>query len=257
MDLTVKDLCVSIGKKQIVDKISLKVDKNSFVALLGPNGSGKSTLLRSIYRTLKPDSGIILLDGSEAKQLSNKKIAENMAVVGQFNNINFDFTVREVVMMGRTPHLKMLQPERSVDYEIVEEALQKVGMYDFVERSFSSLSGGEKQRIILARAIAQKPKLLILDEPTNHLDVHYQLQILSIVKKLGINILVALHDLSLASQFSDYIYILKDGIVHCEGVPSEVITKDMIRQVYEIDCEIYQTKQNQGILIHYYSPEMM
>lgn len=256
MDLTVNDLCVSIGKKQIVDKISLKVENNSFVALLGPNGSGKSTLLRSIYRTLKPDSGVILLDGREAAQIPHKKIAENMAVVGQFNNINFDFTVREIVMMGRTPHLKMLQPERSLDYEIVDEALQKVGMYEFAERGFSSLSGGEKQRIILARAIAQQPKLIILDEPTNHLDVRYQLQILSIVKKMGINILVALHDLSLASQFSDYIYMLKDGLVYCEGVPGEVITKDTIRQVYEIDCEIYEAKQTKGILIHYYSPEM-
>lgn len=254
MDLTVKDLCVNLGEKEIVKKVSLETSGNSFVALLGPNGSGKSTLLRSIYRVLKPSGGIILFDGKDSEELSNKKLAKDMAVVSQFNNLNFDFTVREIVMMGRTPHLNMFQTESSKDYEIVNTALEKVGMKHYGNRSYASLSGGEKQRIMLARAIAQEPKLLILDEPTNHLDVRYQLQILSIVKDLGINVLAALHDLTLASQFCDYLYLLKDGEIDSQGNPEVVLTKEAIKRVYDIDCEILKAPNTNGLLISYYPP---
>lgn len=254
MNLTVKDLCVNLGEKEIVKKVSLETSNNSFVALLGPNGSGKSTLLRSIYRVLKPSGGIILFDGKDSTQLSNKKLAKEMAVVAQFNNLNFDFTVSEIVMMGRTPHLNMLQSESSKDYDIVISALEKVGMRQYKDRSYASLSGGEKQRIMLARAIAQEPKLLILDEPTNHLDVRYQLQILSIVKNLGINVLAALHDLTLASQFCDYLYLLKDGEIDSQGMPEEVLTKETIKRVYEIDCDIQKAPNDNGLLISYHPP---
>lgn len=255
MDLTVKDLSVKYGEKEIVKKVSLNTTDNSFVSLLGPNGSGKSTLLRSIYRVLKPSGGIILFNGKDSEDISNRKLAKEMAVVAQINNLNFDFSVREIVMMGRTPHLNMLQTEGTRDYEIVNSALEDVGMKDYANRSYTSLSGGEKQRIVLARAIAQEPKLLILDEPTNHLDVKFQLQILSIVKKLGVNVLAALHDLTLASQFSDYIYMLKDGEIDSQGKPGEVLTKENIRRVYDIDCEIVQAPNSNGLLISYYPPE--
>lgn len=207
MDLTVKDLNVNLNKKEIIKNVSLKISDNFFVALLGSNGSGKSTLLRSIYRVLKPSGGTILFDGKVSKEISNKKLAKKMSVLSQMNNLNFDFTVKEIVMMGRSPHLNILETEKIKDYEIASLSLENVGMKDYENRSYTSLSGGEKQRIMLARAIAQEPKLLILDEPTNHLDIRFQLQILSIVKKLGINVLAALHDLTLASQFCDYIYI--------------------------------------------------
>ncbi|WP_331666030.1 ABC transporter ATP-binding protein [Anaerosporobacter sp.] len=256
MDLSVKDLSVNLGEKEIVKKVSLMTNDNSFVALLGPNGSGKSTLLRSIYRVLKPSGGIILIDGKDSTQITNKKLAKEMAVVAQFNNMNFDFTVREIVMMGRTPHLNMLQAESTKDYEIVDSALEKVGMKQYGNRSYASLSGGEKQRIMLARAIAQEPKLLILDEPTNHLDVRYQLQILSIVKDLGINVLAALHDLTLASQFCDYLYLLKDGEIDSQGKPEDVLTKETIKRVYEIDCEIIKAPNTDGVLISYYPPKV-
>lgn len=256
MDLTVNDLSVTLGEKEIVKKVSLKTSDNSFVALLGPNGSGKSTLLRSIYRVLKPSGGIILFDGKDSMELSGKKLAKEMAVVSQFSNMNFDFTIREIVMMGRTPHLNMFQTESSKDYEIVNLALEKVGMKHYGNRSYTSLSGGEKQRIMLARAIAQEPKLLILDEPTNHLDVRYQLQILSIVKDLGINVLAALHDLTLASQFCDYLYLLKDGEIDSEGKPGEVLTKETIKRVYDIDCEILNAPNTNGLLISYYPPKI-
>lgn len=252
MDLAVNKLCVALGEKEIVKNVSLKTSENSFVALLGPNGSGKSTLLRSIYRVLKPSEGIILFDGKDSMNISNKKLAKDLAVVSQFNHLNFDFTVREIVMMGRTPHLTMFQTESSQDHEIVDSALDNVGMKEYGDRSYASLSGGEKQRIMLARAIAQEPKLLILDEPTNHLDVRYQLQILSIVKGLGVNVLAALHDLTLASQFCDYIYLLKDGEIDSHGKPEEVLTKETIKRVYHIDCEILKAPNTNGVLISYY-----
>lgn len=251
MDLIVKDLDVSIGSKDIVKQVSLAVKDNSFVALLGPNGSGKSTLLRGIYRVLKPSGGVVLLDGKESSTLSNKKLAKDMAVVSQFNHLSFDFSVREMVMMGRTPHLTMLQKESKRDYEIVDKALEDVGMLDYKDRSYTTLSGGEKQRIMLARAIAQEPKLLILDEPTNHLDIRYQLQILSIVRKLGINVLAALHDISLASSYCDYMYLLKDGMLQIEGTPKDVITSENIKKIYEIDCSILEAPNGSGILISY------
>ena len=256
MNLTVKDISVTLGENEIVKKVSLNTSDNSFVALLGPNGSGKSTLLRSIYRVLKPSGGTILFDGKDSMDISNKTLAKDMAVVSQFNNLNFDFTVREIVMMGRTPHLNMFQTESTKDYEIVDSALEKVGMKHYGERSYASLSGGEKQRIMLARAIAQEPKLLILDEPTNHLDVRYQLQILSIVKGFGINVLAALHDLTLASQFCDYLYLLKDGEINCQGKPGEVLTKETIKRVYDIDCEILKAPNTDGLLISYYPPKI-
>lgn len=254
MELTVKDVSVSLNEKEIVKKVSLNTSDNTFVALLGPNGSGKSTLLRSIYRVLNPSGGTILFDGEETEKISNKKLAKSMAVVSQMNNLNFDFTVREIVMMGRTPHLNVLQTESNRDYEIVNSALENVGMREYANRSYTSLSGGEKQRIMLARAIAQEPKLLILDEPTNHLDVRFQLQILSIVKNLGINVLAALHDLTLASQFCDYLYILKDGKIDSEGKPDEVLTKETIKRVYDITCEIVKAPNSNGLLISYYPP---
>lgn len=160
-------------------------------------------------------------------------------------------------MMGRSPHLNILETEKTKDYEIASLSLENVGMKDYENRSYTSLSGGEKQRIMLARAIAQEPKLLILDEPTNHLDIRFQLQILSIVKKLGINVLAALHDLTLASQFCDYIYILKDGEIDSQGKPDEVLTKETIRRVYDIECEIVQAPNSKGILISYYSPGVL
>ncbi|MBR2093033.1 MAG: ABC transporter ATP-binding protein, partial [Candidatus Methanomethylophilaceae archaeon] len=177
MDIKVDnvDISVSKPKKRIVDSASLHVDEGEFVGLLGPNGSGKSTLLKTIYRTMKRDSGDIVLDGKHLDDLSLKESALLMSVVTQHNYYNFDFKVEEVVMMGRTPHKKTMEMDDDNDRAIVEDALKKVNMLDMKNRNFSSLSGGEQQRIILARALAQQTPCLILDEPTNHLDIKYQL----------------------------------------------------------------------------------
>lgn len=250
MDLSCNDIDYSIEDKRILNSVNLNLANNEFHTILGPNGCGKSTLLKNIYKILKPDSGVIYLNLKDLKEIKSKELAKKMAVVAQFNNLNFDLSVREIVLLGRTPHLRLMEKESTNDYEIVDDALRVVGMYDKKDRSYLSLSGGEKQRVVLARAIAQKPSLLLLDEPTNHLDIKYQLEILKIVKKLNINVLAVLHDISLASKFSDYMYLMKDGEIKFQGAPNEVITKESIKEIYDVDCDILKI-ENKTILINY------
>ena len=164
----------------------------------------QTSLLKNIYRQIKPDSGDIYLDEKQLEQVSIKKAAQKIAVVTQFNHLQFDCTVQEIVMLGRTPHLSLFQKESEKDYALVRHALRQVDMLDKGERTYLSLSGGEKQRVLLARALAQQPSLLLLDEPTNHLDIKYQLDMLRIVKDLNINVLAVLHDIQLACRYSDY-----------------------------------------------------
>ena len=179
--LTCEGLTKSYQKgTNALDNIELHIGFGRIVGLLGPNGSGKTTLLRSIYRTQKMDSGIVRLDDKDITHFSDKKLARNMAVMGQFNQINFDYTVLDIALMGRYPFHSLLEQEKERDYEMALDALDKVGMKSYRDRNFQSLSGGEKQRVVLARALTQSPKILILDEPTNHLDIRYRLEILSI-----------------------------------------------------------------------------
>ena len=248
MDVKCKDIYYSIGDKKILNGVSLKVEGGQFQTILGPNGSGKSTLLKTIYRQLKPDSGQILLDGKSLDQVSLKETAKEMAVVTQFNPLQFDCTVEEIVMLGRTPHLSFLQKESERDLLLVQDALDKVGMSEKKTRYYSSLSGGEKQRVILARALAQEPKLLLLDEPTNHLDIKYQLEMLALVKKLGINVLAVLHDIQLACRFSDYIYLMKGGEIVAQGVPRDAVTPQSLQVVYDVQSRITWTDDQQAMI---------
>ena len=238
MNISAKDIHLSYGAKEILKGVDIHSENGEFVGLIGPNGSGKSTLLKCIYRILKPNAGQVFLDEEELRAMSIKESARKMGVVAQHNYYNFEFTVREVVMMGRAPHKKALERDNAKDYEIVEEALKTVGMEGFAQRSFSTLSGGEQQRVILARALAQQTPCLILDEPTNHLDITHQLQLMRIVKNLSATVISAIHDLNIAAMFCDRIYALKEGRIIAQGTPREVLTKDFIRQVYQVDAEI-------------------
>ena len=239
MELAAKKVSVGIGGKEIVKEASIRVKQGEIVGLFGPNGSGKSTLLKSIYRVLKPSGGEIFLDDVELKKMPHRETAKKMAVVTQFTTLNFDFTVEEMVLMGRSPHKKPFDRDTPEDFQIVRECLKKVGMEAFSKRKFSTLSGGEKQRILLARALAQQTETLILDEPTNHLDIKYQLQTLDIIKRLGKGVLMALHDLNLAFRYCDYVFILKNGIVVADGTPEKVITEELVRTVYEVENQIF------------------
>lgn len=238
MPLNVEDLGFSIEGTKIIDHISLKVNDDEFVGLVGPNGCGKSTLLKNIYRIYKPDYGRVYLNGTEINDIKDKEFAKQMAVMVQENNVEFDLTVLDMVMMGRYAHKKMLQDSSKQDEAIAEKYLEEVGMKGYEGRSFLSLSGGEKQRVLLARALSQEASLIVLDEPTNHLDIKYQYQIMNILKRQDITVFTSVHDLNIASLYCDKIIVLKKGKLVKIGTPEEIITTDMIRFLYDIDSEV-------------------
>lgn len=227
-----------LGGNRILKGIDLKVNDRELLGIIGPNGSGKSTFLKCLYRVLQPTAGAVYLDGRSLSEYSYKESARSLAVVAQHNYYNFDFSVRDVVLMGRAPHKRALDRDNAEDFNIVDNALKTVGMYDFAERSFSTLSGGEQQRVILARALAQQTPCLCLDEPTNHLDIKYQLQLMDLVRGLDRTVISVIHDLNIAAMYCDRLYALKDGEIVGEGTPRELLTTDFIRRVYEVDSEV-------------------
>ncbi|MGL4569447.1 MAG: ABC transporter ATP-binding protein [Clostridium sp.] len=239
MKLSAEKLNVELDDKLIVKDVSINIEKNEFVGIIGPNGSGKSTLLKTIYRVFKPKSGVMYLNGKDLLSMPPKNVAKELGVLGQFNNISFDIKVKDIVLMGRTPHKSFLESDSLDDYKIVQDSLKKVNMLEYYNRSFSTLSGGEKQRVLLARVLAQKVDLLILDEPTNHLDIKHQLQILNVVKSLGITVVLALHDLNLATAYCDKLYVMHNGNIVSSGKPYEILTKELIKEVYEVDSVIH------------------
>lgn len=251
LNLLAEHISVTLSGVDIVKDISLHVGNGQFVGLIGPNGCGKSTLLKSIYKVIKPQKGFVFLGHKDVLNSSTRMISKEMGVVGQFNELSFDFTVHEMVMMGRTPHKHLMESDNRKDYQIVADALNKVNLSEYADRSYLTLSGGEKQRVILARAIAQQPQFLILDEPTNHLDIKYQLQILKVVKSLNIGVLAALHDLTMATTYCDILYVIKQGQIMASGKPEEILTKELIEMVYEIDCEVYSNPITGDMAITY------
>ena len=253
MKLEAKDIEAVLGGTPILRGVSLEVDHNDFVGIIGPNGSGKSTLLKCIYRVLKPQAGIVRLDGTDIRELSYKKSAQAIAVLAQHNYYNFEFSVQDVVLMGRSPHKRTMERDNAQDYAIVAQALETVGMSDMAKRSFSTLSGGEQQRVILARALAQQTPCLILDEPTNHLDIKYQLQLLDIVKGLHKTVISAVHDLNIAAMYCTWLVVMKDGKVVTQGTPRQVLTPELIREVYEVEATV--STDAQGILRILYYPK--
>ena len=245
MKITTEDIQVGFHARQILKGISIESKDKELVGIIGPNGSGKSTLLKCIYRILKPDAGAVYLDGEELHSMSVKSSARKMAVVAQHNYYNFDFTVREVVLMGRAPHKKTLERDNAKDYQIVDEALKTVQMETFADRTFSTLSGGEQQRVILA----QQTPALILDEPTNHLDITHQIMLMELVKKLNVTVISAIHDLNIAAAYCDKIYVLKDGVLESYGTPQEVLTPELIRRIYKVEAEVvYDSRGKMHIL---------
>jgi iron complex transport system ATP-binding protein len=240
MTLELQQLTVDIGARRIVSGVDLVVPDRRFVGLLGPNGSGKSTILKAIYRVHRPSAGRILLDGSDLLAMRPRDAAQRVAVVAQETTVEFDFSVLEMVMIGRTPHKRAFDRDDEQDRTIVREAIERVGCDHLVHRSFNTLSGGEKQRVLIARAIAQGADHLILDEPTNHLDIRYQIDVLELVAGLGVTVLAALHDLSLAALFCDTVHLLADGRVVTGGTPEAVITTEMVRHAYGADVLVVE-----------------
>ncbi len=240
MSLQLEGLAVDISGRRIVTGIDLAVRDHEFAGLVGPNGSGKSTILKAIYRVHRPSAGRVLLDGTDLLSLRPKEAARRIAVVAQESASEFDFTVREMVMIGRTPHKRSFDGDTAADHGIVDQAIERVGCERLAYRRFNTLSGGEKQLVLIARALAQEADHLILDEPTNYLDIHHQVEILELVAGLGVTVLAALHDLSLAALFCRSIHVLRDGQVVTSGPPGAVLTPETIRAAYGADVLVIE-----------------
>lgn len=249
LDLEIKELSFSLRGKRILEDISLAVKHGEFVGIIGPNGSGKSTLLKHVYRVLQPERGEIILLGQQLADMTLGESARQMAVVGQFHTVAFDFSVYDMVMMGRIPqqrHGSRISPQ---DRAAVEQALQLVGLQDMAQRRFHSLSGGEQQRVVMARALAQEPRFLLLDEPTNHLDIRYQIQLMEMAAGLGIGVLAVLHDLNLAAMYCKRLYVLKKGRIMSAGEPETVLTPALVRKVYGVPCEVIRRQSDRPVIV--------
>ncbi len=235
-------LTVGYNGKPVLSGVDLTVARGQFVGIVGPNGCGKSTLVRALSRVLHPISGQVLLDGVDIYEMGTREMARRLAVVSQENPVAFDFPVREVVLMGRSPHLSRFATEGPRDYAIAEEAMALTHTLVFADRPITSLSGGERQRCMIARALAQQPNVLLLDEPTSHLDINHQIEILDLAKRLttqrGLATAVVLHDLNLASQYCDHLVLVAQGCVLAEGRPAEVVTEARIRTAYGTDVQV-------------------
>jgi len=230
--LETQNVCWQVGGKAIVDEVSFVINKGQFVGLIGPNGAGKSSLMRCLYRVNAPTSGKVLFDQQDVWQLSANQNAKNMSVILQEHSDHLGLTVRDVVSQGLTPHKTLFQWDDEQDVALMQTVMGQVDITPLQNKPFQLLSGGEKQRVMLARALVQNTELLIMDEPTNHLDVHYQTDMMMKVKTLQKTILASFHDLNLAAAFCDYLLVLDKGRLVATGTPSDVLTKALINDVF-------------------------
>ncbi|GAA2262644.1 ABC transporter ATP-binding protein [Streptomyces amakusaensis] len=234
MRIDIDDLTVAVAGARLVEDINLRAGSGQLVGLVGPNGSGKSSLLRCVYRALRPAAGTVRLDGDDLHALSPREGARRLAALPQETVGEFDFTVAEVVAMGRLPHQRAAGRTSAEDRAQCRAALAGVGASHLADRSFLTLSGGEKQRVLIARALAQRPRVLVLDEPTNHLDIAQQLEVLSLVRDSGLTVLTALHDLNLAAVHCDTLHVIDHGRIVAAGPPHEVLTAQLLAEVFGV-----------------------
>ena len=234
MQVDAESVVVDINGVRIVSAGVLHAATGSIVGLIGPNGSGKSTLLRTVYRALRPTAGVVRIGGDVVWAMTARQAARRTAVLTQENPTDFDFSVIEIVTLGRVPHQGLLQRSDVTDKRIIDDALRRSGAAGLAQRRFSTLSGGEKQKVLIARALAQEPKVLVLDEPTNHLDIAAQLELLELVRSLRITVVTALHDLNLAAAYCDELFVLDAGHVTASGAPEEVLVPETLLHVFGV-----------------------
>lgn len=248
--LKIKDLNVSYGQNQVLEKIGLSADKGEFIGIIGPNGSGKTTLLKTITKVLKPTSGTIMIYGKNIEEMGSNEIAKNVAVVSQVVSINFEFTVKDIVLMGRNPYIK--NSESVEDINIATDMMKKTNILHLKNRLITRLSGGELQRAIIARALTQTPTILLLDEPTSHLDITNQIDILNLVKKAstkGMLVIAVMHDLNLAAYYCNKICLLRDGCLISTGTPRQVLTPSNIEVAFNLPIEVMHNNRTNSIYV--------
>lgn len=238
--LVVDGLCYDYDGEKILDSVGFDVRPGEILGILGPNGCGKTTMLKNLNRNLSPRRGCVLLDGTDLRDLEKREIARHVASVPQTNEIRFAFTVREMVEMGRMPFQEALRGSTSEDERIVDEAMELTGIAGMSDRLINTMSGGERQRVIIARAIAQSPEVILMDEPTLHLDINMQFEILDLVSDLarrkGLTVVIVSHDLPMAARYCDRMMLIHDRTVFAEGAPEEVLTPGNMRTVFNVDA---------------------
>ena len=231
-------------EQEVLKNININIEKGKFYTILGPNGSGKTTLLRLLSKSLQMESGNICIDGKDLNQIRPNLLAKQMAVVPQSTEIEFDFSVQDIVLMGRTPHISRFCSESENDIKIAMNAMEITNTWELRSKSINELSGGEKQRVVVARAIAQETGIILLDEPISHLDIHHQIEIMNQLKQLNLNknitIIAVLHDLNLAAAYGDHMILMDNHVVYKDGTPEEVLTEEIIKKVYGL--EVYISK---------------
>lgn len=237
--------------RAILNNINFSVSKGKFVGLIGPNGAGKSSLMRCIYRVQKPTHGQVRVCGTDIWQISSKQAAQKTAVILQEHSEHMGLTVRDVVAQGLTPHKALFEFDNAADNDQIDALLRQTELTGLQNSLFSFLSGGEKQRAFLARAILQNPQLLVMDEPTNHLDIHFQLEVLKIVKSLPVTVFASFHDLNLAAAFCDELIVLNEGMLVSQGPPEAVLTEQMIKSVYRTNCIVDRHPVHNHVRISY------
>ncbi len=251
MSIEVREVYAGYGGRDVLSACDVRLEPGEVLGVIGPNGAGKSTLVRVLTRRLVPRAGRVSVDGRPLARYGRLDLARALAVVPQVPELPAGYTVRDLVAMGRTPHLGLLRAEREEDRRAVERALRATDTAALARRDATRLSGGERQRVVLARAIAQEPRYLLLDEPTNHLDLRYQVEMLAYTRReveRGVGALVVLHDLNLAARFCDRLAVLQGGLVVAQGAPEQVLTEALVSRVYETEVDVHVVDSRPMIL---------
>lgn len=237
-----KDISISYGHKEIVEDINLEFEKGKIYSLIGKNGCGKTSLLKLVSRVVHQKKGDVILEDKSLKEYSGKEIAKKIAYVSQYHDTISDVDVKTLVSFGRYPYIKLMKGMTEADRNIVDECIELTNLTHLATQSLNTLSGGERQRAWIAMALAQKTEILILDEPTTYLDIHFQIELLDLIKelnkKLGITIIMVLHELNLASRYSDYLYSIKDKKTFKCGTVDEVFNKEVIGDIFDVEAVI-------------------
>lgn len=256
--IDIRNLDYTVGCSHILEDINISFERGKFIGIIGPNGSGKTTLLRHISAWLKPKKNSVIINGKDVLSFSDKELARQMALVAQSSRVEFEFTAMDVVLMGRSPYISRFEDEGEEDLRIAREAMEATHTWHLKDRTASSLSGGELQRVMVARALAQDTDILLMDEPISHLDIQHQIQILDLARKLqrekGLTIVIVLHDLNLAAQYCDELILLHNGTIYCSGPVDKVLNEENIREVYGVDIHIMKNPINGSPLIIPISP---
>ena len=249
--LRIRGVEFGYGSEAVLKGISIEIPQGEMLSIVGPNGAGKTTLLRCINRILKPRRGVIMVNGKSIEEMSRREIAKKMGYVPQSTHQVFPNTVFDVILMGRRPHFAWKCNEK--DIEKVLETLKMLGIEHLAMRDITELSGGQQQKVFIARALAQEPEILLLDEPTSNLDIKHQLEVMNIIKSItnerGITAIMAIHDLNLASRYADRVIMMHKGKIFAVGSPEEVLTPENIREVYGVEAEVLCGKDGKPLIL--------